>query len=157
MGRKNASGCGGLILAFIALSAFFVYVSGLIIIVDAVVAGLFISNLNSCNALKETMPSLMVCPNCGSNDVMLSTRKAGTSANGHYHHGYYNRESVTRYDRVANCHRCGFVWDYITMGEIIEKRESAKNAVVFYGIVLAACAIFTLKTFGIEFTSQVFA
>lgn len=149
--KKNGGwGCGGIIFAVMLIFAFATYIAGLILAFDVMIAIFFVSSVISYNNLRNMRASSMICPNCGSNNVMLSARKAGTTANAHYHYGFYNRESEIKYDRIGNCENCGFTWNYLTPADVISIQEGARERVIVFGAILALCAIFTWNLFGEE-------
>ncbi len=74
--------CLTIIVGFIALCVIFIQVIAGLIIFDIVFLLLFIGSLGKIDELKKEKPSKMLCSNCKSTNVKLSTRKSGDTVSG---------------------------------------------------------------------------
>lgn len=136
--------CLTIVLGFIALCVMFLQVIAGLIILDIVFLLLFLGSIGEIDELKKTKPSKMICSNCKSTNVKLSTRKSGdTVSGGHYGHWASGSHKI-HYERIAECKSCGFTWNYITQEDIdneLKQTTGAKNLYAFILIVLGAITL----------------
>lgn len=140
--------CLTIVLAFIALAVAFFYVTASLVILDIVFLLMIISSAIRVNNASKTRPSKMICPNCKSKSVKLSTKQSGTSAGGFFYgHGIWGNTSV-HYKRVAICQECGFEWDYIIAEDIRSEKAKATASFTINVILFSICLILTLWMVG---------
>lgn len=139
--------CLVIVLGIIALCAMmFQFVVGLVVF-DIVFFLLFLGSIGKADELRKTKPSKMICSNCNSRNVKLSTRKSGKTISGsHYGHNVFGNTTIN-YERIAECKDCGFVWNYTTQEDIDNEYKKMINLRNIFGAVFIILTIFTLWIF----------
>lgn len=136
--------CLIIILVCIALCVMVAkFIFGLIAF-DIIFFILFLASIGKWKESKKIKPSKMICQNCNSTNVKLSTRESGKTMTGSRYGYSVSGRTTIHYSRIAECKDCGFVWDYIIKEDIEKAKTNAKNAMVGYGFIFAILIIFTL-------------
>ena len=77
----------------------------------------------------------MICQNCKSTHVKLSTQKSGKSTSSTFYSRSAQHDTIIHYKRIAECKECGFVWDYIIQEDVDKIQAKANGAFVLYGFI----------------------
>lgn len=139
--------CLTVILAFVALCVMFLEVIAGLVVFDIVFLLLFLGSKKQAENAKKLKPSKMICSNCKSTNVMLSTREAGKSMSGSHYGHWVSGSTRIHYERIAECKSCGFTWNYITKEDIDNERKRLDNLTRGYGIIFAILMIITIWIF----------
>lgn len=137
--------CLIVVLLFIAMAVGVVYFTVALIILDIALFLMVISGISLVNQARNMEPSKMICPNCNSNNIKLSTRNTGSTSNGYYYGRMASWSKTIQYQRIAECKDCGYTWDYITDEDIAKKFSKANSLLVVSVILFALCLVFTVK------------
>lgn len=89
-------------------------------------------------------PSKMICPNCNSKSVRLSTRQSGTDTNAYFFRFGLSMSDRINYQRIAECQNCGFVWNYFTRDDIQSEKSKACSMLVLSTVLFLICMYFTI-------------
>lgn len=139
--------CITIILIFIALCALFIYTIAGLVILDITFLILFLGSWAQKENAKKMKPSKMVCQNCKSTHVKLSTQKSGKSTTSTFYSRNAQHNTTIHYKRIAECKECGFTWDYIMQEDIDKIQANASGMFALYGfifIILIAVSIWIL-------------
>ncbi len=140
--------CLTVVLIFLAIAVAFIYVAAALIILDIVFFFMVMSSAIRRDNAKNMSPSKMICPNCESTYVKLSTRKSGSTTNTFYYRFGASWNKSIHYQRVAECKDCGYTWDYITREDILNEQSRANAGLVVSAILFALCAFATIRLLG---------
>ena len=139
--------CLTIILGFIALCAIFIQAIAGLVILDIVFLLLFFGSVNKIDELKKTKPSKMLCSNCKSTNVKLSTRKSGDTVSGSHYGHWASGSHKIHYERIAECKSCGFTWNYITQEDIDNELKQMTGMKNLYAFILIVLGIITISIF----------
>lgn len=99
-------------------------------------------------------PSTMICPNCGSGQVRITSRVESMTGNSNSqfkrslfmprHRVRIDRQAGSQINRqrVAICQSCGFDYSYVTAEEVGQERGSATLAASIAFAVTVLCIVF---------------
>lgn len=137
--------CSIIILIFLAIAVAFIYVTVALAIFDFVFLILAIASIVRAINASKMRPSKMICTNCNSKSVRLSTRQSGTDTNAYFFRFGLSMKDRINYQRIAECQNCGFVWNYYTKSDIQSERSKACGMLVLSTFLFLICMFFTME------------
>lgn len=140
--------CLTVVLIFLAIAVAFVYVAAALIILDIAFFFMVISSAIRRDNAKNMKPSKMICPNCHSTYVKLSTRESGSTTNASYYRFGASWNKSIHYQRIAECKDCGYTWNFITKDDIVNEKSRADGALAISAILFLLCAFATIGLLG---------
>lgn len=122
---------------------FVVYATVGIVTIIVITAVFFLSSLLRYSRVKNLTASQMLCPNCGSTDIRIQSKKIGTSKNSVWTFqrgaglwGLGNSNTSYIFQREGICRSCGFNYNYYTPEEIEGTIQSAVRRLIISGLLL---------------------
>lgn len=137
--------CSIIILIFLAIAMAFIYVTAALTILDFVLFILAIASIIRVINANKMRPSKMICLNCNSKSVRLSTRQSGTDTNAYFFRFGLSMRDKINYQRIAECQDCGFVWNYFTKSDIQSERSKACSMLLISTVLFLICIFFTME------------
>lgn len=141
--------CSLIILFFLAIAIAFIYVTAAMAIFDIIFFILTIVYIVRVINANRMRPSKMMCPNCNSIVVKLSTRESGSTTNASYYRYGSTWNNSIHYQRIATCKDCGFVWEYITKDDIRSEKIRSGGALIVSTILFVICIVITMELMSI--------
>lgn len=135
-------------------------IAGALIVADLGAIILFVVALVRYFKAKRLQPSARKCPVCGSEDVFMDDRPAGTSSSGGAAATGIPGVAVAggntkqHYEHAAKCQKCGYTWVFQTADEVAAQQRSAKGGLVLFSAILAFMLVITAAIVGSGTSSQ---
>lgn len=139
--------CLTIVLGVIAIAVMAMEAIAGLIIFDIAIFLMFLGAVKQFDDIKKAKPSKMLCSNCKSTNVRLSTRKSGDSVSGSHYGHWASGSHKIHYERIAECKSCGFTWNYITQEDINNEYKRLNGLKNFYGVIFAIATIIILWIF----------
>lgn len=139
--------CLTIVLGVIAIAVMAMEAIAGLIIFDIAIFLMFLGAVKQFDDITKAKPSKMLCSNCKSTNVRLSTRKSGDSVSGSHYGHWASGSHKIHYERIAECKSCGFTWNYITQEDINNEYKRLNGLKNFYGAIFAIATIIILWIF----------